>query len=121
MQEARQMLEMLGWKAPVMVGTVSGGVDEKPLERDTHVVEGERPEPIPEHLPLGEAVSAAKKANAKKPKPIVAIHRSGEIKYFDTVGEASGHCGVSMSYIYSIVGRDIETQGGWKFEYDDGR
>ena len=115
------MLKMLGWGAPTVLSTIEGGIDEKGLEEAIKKAEEEKPEPIPDHLPLGQAVAAAKKINAKRAKAIVATHKSGEIKYFETVSEASGHCGVSSTYIYAIVGKDKETQNGWKFEYDNGR
>ena len=122
MQEARQMLEMLGWCTPTVLAPVEGGIDEKALKEAIEKAEEEKPEPpIPDHLPLGQAVAAAKKINAKRAKAIVATHKSGEIKYFETVSEASGHCGVSSTYIYAIVGKGKETQNGWKFEYDNGR
>ena len=119
MQEAQRMLQMLGWNPTLVVKTAEeNDIKGEPSQL---VANENKPEPIPDHLPLGEAVEAAKKENAKRQKAIVGTHKSGEIKYFDSVNKASGYCGVAVSSIYALVGKNKESRNGWKFEYDNGR
>lgn len=72
---------------------------------------------VPDHLPLGQATKALRKIRLATSKPIKAIHDSGEVKHYPSAGVASQACGVSLTTIYTTVGKGVKTRG-WMFEHD---
>lgn len=72
---------------------------------------------VPDHLPLGQATKALKKIRLATSKPIVATHDSGVVKHYPSANMASQACGVSLTTIYTTVGKGVKTRG-WKFEHD---